>query len=329
MWTNPWIIAAIVLAAVTLAVYLLRQYQLRREQPARNHEPFAGTVYRVGEAFVSVRSDSGNPRCSVIAMHGFLEDHRYFTDLYGDPDIDLILVTSGDYNVPVRGVQAGVAAWARPIEYDVGTIEYDAAVLNQALENLLRSGRVRIHGHSRGGAVVLEAARQRPDLHHDEGREIEVVLEAACLPQGKPHRNMEANLSAPGRCLLPFSMPLMKRLPPEVYGRKLYGELSGRKRELLASYPYNPRHYATILVNAGNIRDWMQGHGEELYDGVRGGWILIGEDERILDRDSMLASARRAGQRLEVIETTGTTHFITLDAPEQVPVPFPQPAQAR
>jgi len=306
-----------------VAVYLLRQLQLRREQPPRNDEPFEGNLFRVGEAFVSVRAGGDSPRCSVIAMHGFLEDHRYFTELYRDPAIDLILVTSGDYNVPVRGVQPAAAPWARPVEYEVGTIEYDAAVLNQALENVPRSERVRIHGHSRGGAVVLEAARQRPDLHRDESRDIEVVLEAACLPQGKPHRNMEANMSTPGRFLLPFSMPLMKHLPPEVYGRKLYGEISGRKRELLASYPYNPRHYATILVNAGNIQDWMEGHGEELYEGARRGWILIGEDERILDRESMLASARRAGERLEVVETAGTTHFITLDAPDQVPVPFP------
>lgn len=318
-----WWLALAVIVLLVVGVVLLRRYQLHRLQTRGNHEPFDGTVYRVGEAFVAVRAGADPPRCSVIAMHGFLEDHRYFTALYRDPSVDLILITSGDYNVPVRDVQPRAAPWMRPIEYELGTIEYDAAVLNQALENLPRSAHVRLHGHSRGGAVVLEAAMQRPDLHQRSEREIEVVLEAPCLPGGRAHANMEARLSVLGRFLLPFAMPLIKRLPPEVYGRALYGPLSGRKRELLRGYPRNPRHYATVLVNAASIREWMAGQDASVYQGVGRGWILVGQDERILDRDSMLASAHQAGHALEVVETVQTTHFISLDQPDQVPPLFP------
>ena len=57
------------------------------------------------------------------------------------------------------------------------------ALMLRALEHLPRSPIVRVHGHSRGGAVVLEAASMRPELFKD----VEVLLEApTCQRQEAP-----------------------------------------------------------------------------------------------------------------------------------------------
>lgn len=322
MSANPWVMTVLVLVAVAVLIEGLRRFQLYRLQPQRNMEEFDGPVYRVGSAHVSVRASADAPHCSVICMHGFMEDHRYFTDFYRDPDIDLILMTSADYHPPVAGLKAANATWGVEPPWRPGTIEYDAHVLNQVLEHLPRTDRVRLHGHSRGGAVVIEAANQRPELHDGSGRQVEVVLEAPVLPQGEPHPYLAATLNPVGRWLLPFVMPLYKRLPFDLYAKRLYGEVSGRKRELLSQIYFNPRRYATIVVNAISISEWMAAHDHHSFKVCASGVIVVGEDERILDREAMLASARQAGKRFKVLEPAGTTHFVIQDKPEAVPGPF-------
>ena len=313
------LILILVLAAV---VEGLRRYQMYREQPQQNSEPFDGEVYRVGEAHVSVRRSEKAPAYTVIAMHGFLEDHRYFMDLYSDPACELILLTSADYHPPVAGLAPTSPAWARPPSHPVATIAYDADVLNQALEHLPTTDRIRLHGHSRGGAVVITAANQRQELHCDSERQIETVLEAPVLPQAEPHRALKRSFNPVARWLLPFTMPLIKRIPFDTYARKVFGKVSGRKRELLSQMFFNPKRYATLLTNAADINDWMAGTGLYEYRACAPGYILVGEDERILHRASMLVSAQEAGEHLKVVEMPGTTHFITQDRPEDIPRPF-------
>ena len=313
------LILILVLAAV---VEGLRRYQMYREQPQQNSEPFDGEVYRVGEAHVSVRRSEKAPAYTVIAMHGFLEDHRYFMDLYSDPACELILLTSADYHPPVAGLAPTSPAWARPPSHPVATIAYDADVLNQVLEHLPTTDRIRLHGHSRGGAVVIDAANQRQELHCDSSRQVECVLEAPVLPQAEPHRALKRSFNPVARWLLPFTMPLIKRIPFDTYARKVFGKVSGRKRELLSQMFFNPKRYATLLTNAADINDWMAGTGLYEYRACAPGYILVGEEERILHRASMLASAQEAGEHLKVVEMPGTTHFITQDRPEDIPPPF-------
>ncbi len=45
-------------------------------------EMFSGKVYTVGKGAVSVRSHSSEADHTVIAVHGFLENHCYFTQSY-------------------------------------------------------------------------------------------------------------------------------------------------------------------------------------------------------------------------------------------------------
>jgi alpha-beta hydrolase superfamily lysophospholipase len=48
--------------------------------------------------------------------------------------------------------------------YEHHTIKDDVAVVIQAVKHLANTDELLLHGHSRGGAVVLEAIKQNPDL---------------------------------------------------------------------------------------------------------------------------------------------------------------------
>src|SRR5262249_15346106 len=145
---------------------------------------------------------SNDARVTVVCMHGYLENFGYFLPFYSAPEVQLVMISSAGYHAPGTATRPD---WARPVDGAVGTIEYDAAVLVQALEHLPKAPRVRVHGPSRGGAVVLEASRMRPDLFETA----EVVLEAPVLPGGKTR----TPISAAAMWLLPFLIPLWRMQP--------------------------------------------------------------------------------------------------------------------
>ena len=89
-------------------------------------EMFSGHVYRVGKGAVSVRNHSGKAEQTVIGVHGFLENHCYFTQAYEAPTTELILLTCSNYHIPVNGVTPETPEWEVPIKQLEGTIEYDA-----------------------------------------------------------------------------------------------------------------------------------------------------------------------------------------------------------
>jgi pimeloyl-ACP methyl ester carboxylesterase len=296
---------------VTLVLVLRRRSLLLAESPQRHHEPFDGTVHRVGEAAVAARRVA-HPRATVIAMHGYVEDMRYFARLYADPSIQLVAIMSCGYHVPVTDAAFEEAAWARAPSAPFGTIAYDAEVLVQALEHLPRSKTIRVHGHSRGGAVVLEASMARPDLFED----VEVVLEAPVLPQAKPF--VEAN-----RVMLwfyPLVIAVWKRDPFTSQVRPAFGSLEDpRKRELLSGMPHNPKRGSTFVVNVSDLQGWMRRRDMSAYANVRRGVVLVPSKDRVLDPVSMEASARHAEPALQVVRVEGSSHFVTLDRPDAFP----------
>jgi pimeloyl-ACP methyl ester carboxylesterase len=303
-------VTTLVLALVFVSAVLVvvgRSALLRSESPQRHHEPFDGALYRVGHAAVADRRVS-QPRATVIAMHGFVEDMRYFTHLYGDPSIQLIALTSCGYHVPVTDAAFDEAEWATAPDAPFGTIAYDAAVLLQALEHLPRAKTIRVHGHSRGGAVVLEASMARPDLFAD----VEVVLEAPVLPRAKPR------LEASGLALwmYPFVIPLWKRAP---FAPQIFGSLDdARKRELLSGMPHNPKHISTFVTNVSDLQSWMRERDASAFANVRRGVVIVPSRDLVLDPVSMRESARLA-ETLEVVHVEGSSHFVTLDRPDAIP----------
>ncbi|PSF08244.1 alpha/beta hydrolase [Marinobacter fuscus] len=278
-------------------------------------EMFSGRVYRLGQGAVSVRNHSGSAEHTVIGVHGFLENHCYFTQAYDAPSTELILLTCSNYHIPVNGVTPEVPDWYQPNEQLEGTIEYDASLLNQALQNLPSTDNIRVHGHSRGGAVILEAIARQPELYDG----IEVILEAPVLPQGKLHPLVTTLLEPVSHGMWPWIIRLINSAPQSAYGQTFFGKMNPRKKQLLSKLFYATRDHLTIVRNIENILDWMARTDTSVYRHVRHGTFLIPGTDRILDRSAMLASARTSPTTMRIIETQAPSHFITLDSKEWIP----------
>ncbi|MCP3098406.1 alpha/beta hydrolase [Myxococcus sp. K15C18031901] len=306
---------------LSVLVVATRWWLLRREGAPCPSEPFDGVVYQVGKAVIAERRSEA-PRTTVICMHGFVASMRYFTHaLYAAPDIQLIQLTSCDYHLPITQPVERSAPWAKAPQAPEGTIAYDAEVLLQALEHLPRTEHVRVHGHSRGGAVVLEAASMRPDLFEN----VEVVLEAPVLPQARPY----VALGAVQLWLLPFVIPLWRREPISRHNRGAWGPLEDtRKRDLIAAFPFNPKRVSTMETNVRGIGAWMSEKDDSVFKNVRRGTVLVPGKDRVLDARSMLEVARRAEPTLNVVTLDGCSHFVLWDRPDAMPALTRQPERS-
>lgn len=278
-------------------------------------EMFSGRVYRVGRGAVSVRNHSGKAEHTVIGVHGFLENHCYFTQAYEAPTTELILLTCSNYHIPVNGVTPETPEWEVPIKHLEATIEYDACILNQALENLPSTDNVRVHGHSRGGAIILQALAFRPELFAN----VEIVLEAPVLPQGKLHGLVTTLLEPVSHGMWPWLIRLINSAPSSAYGQTFFGKMNPRKKQLLSKLFSATQDHLTIVRNIENIMAWMERTDPSIYDEVRHGTFLVPQVDRILDRNAMLASARQSPTTMRIVETEAPSHFITLDSKEWVP----------
>lgn len=278
-------------------------------------EMFSGKVYTVGKGAVSVRNHSGQAEQSVICVHGFLENHCYFTQSYQDPSTELILLTCSNYHIPVSGPMPEPAEWEVPIKYLEATIEYDANILNQALSNLPTTRNIRVHGHSRGGAVILEAIKQRPELYEH----VEVILEAPALPGGKTHPLVSALLEPVSHGMWPWVIRFINSTPSSSYGQMFFGKMNPRKKQLLHKLFTATRDHLTIVRNIENLFAWMDKQDYSVYQHIRHGTFLIPKIDRILDRNLMLNSAMKSPNAVRVVETGATSHFITLDDQSWVP----------
>ncbi|PIE44178.1 MAG: alpha/beta hydrolase [Gammaproteobacteria bacterium] len=278
-------------------------------------EMFSGKIYQVGTGAVSVRNHSGKAANTVIGVHGFLENHCYFTQSYQDPTTELILLTCSNYHIPVSGLNIEKPKWEVPIKALEATIEYDAAILNQAMLNLPTTQHIRIHGHSRGGAVIVEAIRQQPELY----QHADIVLEAAVLPQGQLHALVRALLDPVSHGMWPWVVRLVNSSPSPSYGQTFFGKMNPRKKQLLAKLFAATKNHLTIVRNIENIMAWMEKNQVDVYKHIHHGTFLIPQVDRILDRTAMLASAEQSPTNVRIVETGASSHFVTLDSTEWVP----------
>ncbi len=296
-----------------LVVFYVRRFLLRREVEPATQGPFDGEHFPVGTAVLSRRFTT-TPRQSVVVVHGFVENFQYFTEFYQGPELELIALTCSGYNLPVESPRFSPADWARIPQVPAGSIAHDAAVLVQGLEHLVTSNSVRVHGHSRGGAVVLEAARLRPDLFE----QVEVILEAPVLPQGRPFA------AVPGWALwfMPFFLAGWQQNPINERNRAVWGPLDNpKKRALIMGYPFNARRASVLVANMRDMIRWMKGEDAHLFSNLLRGAILVPNRDKVLDPGAMLASAGQA-QNLQIIEIPDGTHFVIFDHPDRVP-PLP------
>lgn len=278
-------------------------------------EMFSGKVFTVGKGAVSVRNHSGKATHTVIGVHGFLENHCYFTQSYQDATTELILLTCSNYHIPISGLSPEPAPWEIPIKALEGTIEYDASILNLAMENLPTTENVRVHGHSRGGAVVLEAIIQRPDLY----KNADIVLEAPVLPQGQLHPLVMALLEPVSHGMWPWVIRFINSTPTSSYGQGFFGKMNARKKQLLGKIFTATKDHLTIVRNIENIMEWMERTPFDVYNDIKHGTFLIAKVDRILDRGLMLTSAENSPNSMRIIETEAPSHFVTLDSLEWLP----------
>lgn len=318
----------ILITLLVAVVHLYRLKLLRTRSTVKNHEPFLGNLYQVGKCVIAHQRASSNSGTkgsdkSILCMHGWLEDHRYFTELYSAHDGELILVNSCDYHAPNTHLTPQPVEWDDPTVYQTyreGSIEYDAAVLCQAAEALANNKNMLVHGHSRGGAVVLEAAKQRPELFANA----EFVLEAAILPEAPIVVGPESpvwlkKLTAQlGLYLFPFMAEVYTKFGVPDFALKGLGPLSERKIRLLKEVYNNPSSIQVSLSNIKSMYEWPLENSTALFNNVPRGTILISETDSVLSRSKMLRSARRNSEHLDIVETTGSSHFISLDIPERL-----------
>ncbi len=301
---------ALGMALIAVALYA---WLLLRVGAGPSHEQVPGAVYRVGACWVyRLPASSGRARHTVVAVHGFLQSPAYFMGLYRDcPDTEVILVGSGDYHQALGAEQQGDSSWAQPPAAPLGTIAYDAEVLRQALANLASGDTVWLHGHSRGGAVVVDAVRKDPALF-DHKR---LILEAPVLPQGRLFRPLPRGAVL----LLPCLLPAWRRHPINERMRLVLGRLRDEhKHRLMAAMPHNPRRAITVMRNLRDIEAWMRRYGTDLLAGLPDAVVLVTPQDRILDAESMQRSAEDGGDHVRIQSVRGVSHFISIDRPSAV-----------
>lgn len=301
--------------AFVAAALLLRTWGARVEATAPPTEVFDGTEYQVGACRVFERRCEA-PRATVVCMHGFLESPHSFTHFYADPSLQLVLLSSADYAQPFSGQTSSEPVWVKtPIQGEVGDIEYDAQVLALALEHLPRSNTIRVHGHSRGGAVVLEAAQRRPDLFE----KVQVLLETPVVPRGQVYGARGAVAMSLAFFFLPLILAVWRRYPTLKLSQRALGRLDdARKKQVMLNLPNNPRRARTAERNVKSILAWSSKTGVDVYQHVRGA-IVIADRDKVLDSVSMRQSAQQA-PALVIIEAKSSSHFPLFDVPAVFPL---------
>lgn len=292
-------------------VHSYRNHWLNRPQRFTAATAFDGTLYQVNHTEIIKREASATAQHTVICFPGFMENQHYFLELYAGLDVEFIALNNADYFSGLYAKTTLTPDWATLNPFEMGTIEHDAHVLCQVIEHLATCDRITLHGHSRGGAVILEAARQRPDL----AARVTALLEAPLLPQARPAPKLERFARYGGLYVFPLYMGLMRNLPTHrMINDKSHYPLTPRKREIIAGSAHLPKRYSTALRNMLNIRDWQQKTPFDLYGLFSDIRIVLPQQDDVLCRTSMAHSATQH-PHVQIIETRDTNHFISLEQP--------------
>ncbi len=307
-------------AVVLLAVHAYRSYWTYRELPGAEQIAFDGELLHAGASFIARRAAREGSRKTIVCFPGFLEDMRYFQALYEQADCELILVNNANYHCPFDQSALQRQGWpANPFE--IGTIEHDGFLLAQVLEHLVTGDEVILHGHSRGGAVVLDCGRQYPQLVSGGKLQVSAVLEAPVLPQARTvGRGSEP---IPFR-LICYFMPIVlglgrKASVEQLLKQPMMQPHNDLKVQICRSIYTNPRSYSTCITNVKSIRNWQRAHSAEIYKNFDRVTVVMGAVDHVLDNPSMLASAE-AGMAhnagVAILRTEGTNHFPALEQPQ-------------
>jgi len=315
---------ALSLLAFLMALHGYREYCARRTLPQIHHADFEGEVMHVGSTYIARRPSRNGSDQSIVCFPGFLEDMRYFQDLYRDSDAELILVNNANYHFPFTA--PGEATNAAKLDwpenpFSVGSIEHDAFYLGLILLRLTTGQDIVVHGHSRGGAVILDAGRQYPALAHSVNRPVSAILEAPVLPQATTAGNASMPVQHRLTCyLMPIAFSRWRHISEDrILKMPMMQPTTTRKTELCRSLFSVSRDYQTCVRQVQSIVNWQRKTSIEVYDHFPNITVVIGEKDGTLDRKSMKISAESGQSRnngVSILETTGTNHLISLEKPE-------------
>jgi pimeloyl-ACP methyl ester carboxylesterase len=297
---------------IAVAVYSIRRYILNRQQPQLAFAPFEGELYLAGTSFVAKKP--GTSGRTIICMPGFLEDMRYFTELYADSKDELIFINNANYHCPFPQQALVRVGWNKQNPHAIGTIKHDAFVMAQVIQQLAGNTTLCLHGHSRGGAVVLEICRQFPELCES----VSALLEAPVLPQGKLAGQSDKLMKRGGLILFPLVLALIRYLPLKLrllspamnvstpYKRQIFGDISRVSKQ-----------YQTTVTNVKDIIDWQASANWQAFNHFQSITVMVGERDSILSRRAMIDSTTQLPD-IKLIKTHKTDHFIAIEQPQLV-----------
>lgn len=299
------------LGAAAYGFHSYRNYWAHRQLAPTATAEFDGQLFQVGETDVAKRRNDNQCTKTIICFPGFLEDQRYFLELYKNSSVELIIINNADYHSAFCNKNAVTPDWGQNNPYKVSTIEYDAYILCEVMENLVSTEDILIHGHSRGAAVTLEAAQQRPELM----KNATALLEAPVLPQAKTIGAFDLFMNLGGYYFFPLFFGVVRNIP-EKYRTSptLIYPHTEEKRNILANSPLVPKRYKTAIINMINITEWQKRNFYDVYNHFKEIRIVIPERDAVLSRRAMLDSALKA-KNVNIIHTTGTNHFISVEQP--------------
>lgn len=296
------------------AVHIYRHFILHKTSQPKTQIPFDGEIFKLGDIIVAKRRQGENISKTIVCMPGFMETMSYFFNVYKDENAELILVNNCAYHSPVCDHAVETPLWFNSNNpFFAGTIEHDAHVFSQVVENLATTNNVVLHGHSRGGAVILEASK----LIRDSEKHYAAILEAPVLPQSKARGHQMPKLL---RIMMKYYMPLAfhfyrhNALAYLQFGGYRY-PATDIKEKIISDYFSNPKQYKVTVTNIRNIDQWAADTRFDIYDNFADVTVLVPENDIVLDRNLMHQSAT-AGKHVKVVEVESADHFISLERPE-------------
>ncbi len=302
------------LGAAGYGFHNYRNYWTHRQLAPTAATVFDGQLFQVGETDIARRHSHQQSTKTIVCFPGFLEDQRYFLELYKNSAVELIIINNADYHSAFSLKNAVTPDWGQNNPYKVSTIEHDAYILCEVIENLVSTEDILIHGHSRGAAVALEAAQQRPELM----KNATALLEAPVLPQAKTVGAFDLFMKLGGYYFFPLFFGVVRNLPEKYRTSPTFVyPHTEEKRTILATSPLVPKRYKTAIINMINIAEWQKRNFYDVYSHFKEIRIVIPERDAVLSRRAMLNSALKA-KNVNIIRTKGTNHFISVEQPATI-----------
>jgi hypothetical protein len=151
-----------------------------------------------------------------------------------------------------------------------------------------------------------------------------VILEAPILPEApivkannrpKVLNDLVASITM---YPLPFIATWIRKFGIPNFVLTNISPMNERKKLLLSGLLDNYKYTKVLIDNLENMNAWALANKIELLNLINKGYLLIGSKDEVLSRSLMLKLARKSKDNITVIESKNSSHFLTLDIPEQV-----------